>query len=728
MNQKQTQIVAKKTTKHSLFGRTLRSFLVLSAFIIILLTIITFLVSTSLIKQRTLAQLSSVAAAKEDFLEEVLQNNRERTSLLSADLQKSEDPVTFLEERLLQMQSEGIALKGIALFDADGNLVASSGVSPETLPAKIQGRTTLFPHIGVQGWEALSVLTPVGDNGNILLAHYDIAEELSSLLEAPDLGVTGELLLAREENDHVVLLHYQGFPDKRPLVLGTIRDETRYGSPLARALQGAEGSGILKDYRGKEVFVSYRSLPILGWALAVQIDTNEALQGVHDFRNALLLIGLSLMGCAGIFAHFFARKLTGPLREMTRRVQNLGPGHWDFESSISTGDEVESLSTMVGDMASRLKKLYDNLEAEIAERTAELKKQYVKDRAILETIEHGVLSIDSSGHIAEANRAAAKMLGKTIQELVGKSVMEGFHVVEHGKDISGENHPILSCLRTDTTYRPLPNAHLNVICEDGRVLPIVLMVTPLIANGTNIGAVAVFQDVTEERKVDYIKSEFISLASHQLRTPISTLKWYIELFTGEDQKLFNDIQKDSLQEMTRAANRMSTLVEALLHTAQLEGQGIVAKNSEIDIAEFIQDVSEELRSLAKDAKISCLIEVPKEKIILKTDPLLLHVIFQNLFSNAVKYSKPGSQITIRLEKKDHRVLISVADAGIGIPVEEHTRIFQRLFRAKNALKTDTDGNGLGLYIAKMIIDILNGKLSFQSTEGKGTTFTVELPQ
>ncbi|MBU2260294.1 hypothetical protein KKC44_06885, partial [Patescibacteria group bacterium] len=291
-----------------------------------------------------------------------------------------------------------------------------------------------------------------------------------------------------------------------------------------------------------------------------------------------------------------------------------------------------------------------------------------------------------------------------------------------------DDHPMIRALKERKIQNASANEHMNVICKDDTLVPINYVVTPLLEDGKVLGAVAVMQDVTEERRVDYIKSEFISLASHQLRTPLSTFQWYLELFsTDETAKEFTNIQKDSIREMERASKRMTDLIETLLHAARLEGGVISPKIQKVEIVGFLNDIASEFRSIAKDAQIPCSISIPQEPLEIETDPILLHVVLQNLFSNAVKYTKEGGKVSITLEKNKEAITISVKDTGMGIPKDEQPRIFERLFRARNVQTVDTGGSGLGLYISKMVAENMGGELSFVSEEGKGTTFTLALP-
>jgi len=172
---------------------------------------------------------------------------------------------------------------------------------------------------------------------------------------------------------------------------------------------------------------------------------------------------------------------------------------------------------------------------------------------------------------------------------------------------------------------------------------------------------------------------------------------------------------------------MSALIDALLHAARLESGNITPQENEVDLTSLITELSEELRDMGKKKRISCTVAVPHTKVVLQTDAVLLHVVFKNLFSNAIKYTPEGRSVSVDMKTSEKNVQITVADTGIGIPEREQKRLFQRLFRASNVRKLDTDGNGLGLYITKMIIDSLGGSIGVASTEGKGSRFTVTLP-
>lgn len=724
------------TPRTSILTRAIRQYVLFATFIVLTLSVISFIIARGFLEQRVLAQLSSIVAAKEDLVEQALQNDRARVALLATreelrEVIAGERGNEIMDDLLNHMRAERIPVLGMAAFTLDGEKVAETKLPVYTVPPLTKG-TYLHAIVNDFGWQEHEVFSPIkspdGESVGILGVRYNSKPLLDVLLSVASIGETGEVLLGAEQGGDLVLLHHRYQPGGRVLVIGNLEEQYRYGSPLAQAVAGEEDLRRAEDYAGQDVYAAYRSLPSLGWGLVVKMARDEALHGTLRLAIFLGISGLALIVGAGLVALLLAKKLTQPIVSLSERMTHLGPGHWSFKKTVHSGDEVEVLEQVAADMAARLKQIYNHLEDEVKKRTAELREQYAKDRAILENIQHAVVMVDPEGVIVDANQSAAALLGRTIDELKGTNVQESVRFGQQKKLFGEDDHPMIRALKERKIQNASANEHMNVICKDDTLVPINYVVTPLLEDGKVLGAVAVMQDVTEERRVDYIKSEFISLASHQLRTPLSTFQWYLELFsTDETAKEFTNIQKDSIREMERASKRMTDLIETLLHAARLEGGVISPKIQKVEIVGFLNDIASEFRSIAKDAQIPCSISIPQEPLEIETDPILLHVVLQNLFSNAVKYTKEGGKVSITLEKNKEAITISVKDTGMGIPKDEQPRIFERLFRARNVQTVDTGGSGLGLYISKMVAENMGGELSFVSEEGKGTTFTLALP-
>jgi PAS domain S-box-containing protein len=704
--------------------------------IIVTLTVLTFIVGRNVIEERALAQISSMVAAKEDLIERSLQSDREAVALLAtrADVREAIDArnaIPLLEEVMATLNTEGQRVLGVSLFDIDTTTKAEVGVVIDPLVEAPTG-TILRAVVGETGWIAHDVYSPIRDSSNRkigwLAVRFDAQALREIILATTALSETGEVLVAAAIGGELALLHH-GFEESAgaPLYLGSIEENLQYQSPLAEALKGTEGVRRAEDYAGRDVYAAFRYVQSLDWALMVKVERSAVLGETVQLATFLAIIGTVFALGAALVAFTLAHSIATPVLRVSRKLSTLGPGHWGFERTVRTGDEVELLDAVITDLAGRLQTVYTHLEEEVRARTQELREQFVKDRAILESVEYGILTVDVKGDIVDVNPASCRLLGYTPDELLGSSISKVRFLARKNESKLGDSHPVLFALEKRASVRGTGMTHMNIVGKNDILLPVNFIATPLVDEGGMLGAVLLFQDMTDERRVDYIKTEFITLASHQLRTPISTLRWYLEILSGDEVKNLSETQKESLQEMQDAAKRMSNLVDALLHAAKLEGGAIEPKIEEIDAAKLVRDIAEELRTLAKDAKIACTITVPEKAITLKTDPILLHVVLQNLFSNAVKYSKAGDEVYIALIERKEGIEVTVRDSGIGIPKEQQKRLFERLFRASNAMTKDPDGNGLGLFISKMVMEILSGTISFVSEEGKGSTFSVTLP-
>ena len=474
------------------------------------------------------------------------------------------------------------------------------------------------------------------------------------------------------------------------------------------------------------IIALHDAVPGFSWEAVERV---LAAQGVSDDGMLLWFIvtidGLMLV-CALLLAVLLARGLTRPVESLADAVRGMRPSRWLFQSAVGTGDEIEELESRIGDMALRLRHSYGALEGLVKERTAELQRQYALDRAILQNVDYGVVMVDAEGVIQMMNPAAIRLMGHRRSDMMGHPVAAALTLCEGRDCLPLANHPVERCLRSGRSFRSGAGDHLSIARSNGEKLPIVLLVSPLTEGRKKIGAVAVFQDVSEERRIDEMKSEFITLASHQLRTPMSIVRWYVDLL--RDNKTLDDEQRGYLAEMGTAVDRMVRLLNALLQVARLEGGEIAMDGKDVDLRAAVREIADENSALAKRRGMTVSALLPRGAIRLWTDGALLKVVLQNLIGNAIKYGRDKGAVRIAVKVLPKVVRVTVQDNGIGIPRGEQPKIFQKFFRAQNIKHIDTDGNGLGLYMCKMIIDGLGGRIGFTSAEGKGTTFTIELPK
>ncbi len=719
----------------SLLLRIITQAVILTTFIIVLLSTVSFVITQSLLQDSILGELSSLVGASEESLEQTLLQAQERAVLLAGNsiprrvVSQRAEPGD-LDALLHALQKDEPALEGLEVYDASWQLIDHAGITvgkPQRRELKVSHRTI----INQQSWQWFDVFAPIStaqeQNAGMIALRYDATVFVAPLLRlSPALGSTAQITLSSKQDDSIVLIHPNLVTRLSSVSYLDAADAVVQKMPPVRAIQGEEGVANVMSDEGKNVLIAYRRLPSLGWGLSLEIDRAVALKQVQSLAVSLAIIGVLLILLAITLAYLLASRLTQPLRSLTDHVMQLRPGHWQMEHTIHTGDEVEMLDQVIADLSLRLERVYTNQEKEIESRTEDLKKQYALDRTILNGIDQGVITVDLEGNVTGVNAAACKLLVCNAKEVIGMPGTALLDLREHRGTKIETPHPISVCLQEHRQVRSPVNAHWNVMRKDDSLLPAMLAVSPLMDGNSLFGAVVVLEDVTEERRLDYIKSEFITLASHQLRTPLSAMRWYIEMLQDE-QKTFTADQQSYLKEIENGLGRMDTLLNALLRASRLEGEDMQPESQVIDATAMMHDVQNDCTMLGTKAGIHCSLTAPKNPVMLTTDPTLLRIVLQNLVSNAVKYSPKGKDIHIDFTVHEKTVTFSVQDQGVGIPKDDQERIFQRFFRAKNVRQMDTDGSGIGLYITKSIVERLGGTIVFKTMENQGTTFTVTLP-
>lgn len=239
--------------------------------------------------------------------------------------------------------------------------------------------------------------------------------------------------------------------------------------------------------------------------------------------------------------------------------------------------------------------------------------------------------------------------------------------------------------------------------------------------------VGIERDITKEREVDRMKTEFISLVSHQLKTPLTAIRWYIELMEADTENKLNKTQKANLNMVSEANKRMISLVNGLLNISRIESGRIIIDPRETDLMKLVENLLKELEEKLKAKNQKLKFTHTNNLSNVWTDPDLLSNVYTNLLTNAIKYSPVDSMIELSIKRMGNTLVSRVKDHGYGIPKAEQDKVFEKFYRGSNIVKTVVDGNGLGLYLVKQIVETMKGEISFKSEEKKGTTFRVELP-
>ncbi|OGM13125.1 hypothetical protein A3D84_04745 [Candidatus Woesebacteria bacterium RIFCSPHIGHO2_02_FULL_42_20] len=376
----------------------------------------------------------------------------------------------------------------------------------------------------------------------------------------------------------------------------------------------------------------------------------------------------------------------------------------------------------------KLTEQINRLEAKIEEKGKELASAKAKGEAILQSIGDALVVTDQKGTIILVNKAFEEMMGWAEAEAKGKSFMDLVKSEdEEGNKILGAKRKIMIILSGGANYQRSGREAHYYVRRDGTRFPVNAVVTPIIFAGRRLGAVQVFRDITVERDIDRAKTEFVSLASHQLKTPLSVINWYTEMLIDGDAGGLNEKQRRYINEVARGSHRMVDLVNSLLNVSRLELGTFIVEPEKVDLKKIVRSVLDEFKVKIDEKKLKITFVISKSFPKYLLDPKLTRIIVQNLVSNSIKYTSNGGWVKIAVGQVKDKILISVLDDGCGIPAGQQSNIFNKLFRADNARVLDPDGTGLGLYIVKTILANVGGEIWFKSREKKGTNFFVTLP-
>jgi PAS domain S-box-containing protein len=360
----------------------------------------------------------------------------------------------------------------------------------------------------------------------------------------------------------------------------------------------------------------------------------------------------------------------------------------------------------------------------IKEKDRELKKQ--ADYALMFQEATGasatpvIITAAKPNTIIYVNRAWEQLTGYSFEEAKGKNP----RFLQ-----SGKTPPVVYEKMWDTLSKGKPFMTEEIVNrrKDGTEYQEQLVVSPIPKHGETAFYVGVFQDITRRKEIERAKTEFVSLAAHQLRTPVSIINWYAETLSGGDLGKLNATQRKYVEEIHHNSKRMGNLVAALLNASRVELGTFAVEPSSSDVVAIVDRALDDFKLQIKDKKLRVEKHYAKSLPVLMVDPRLVDIVMQNLFSNAVKYTPVGGGITCEISKNDSELVIAVRDTGVGIPEKDQPKIFTKLFRADNARAKDPDGTGIGLYISRAILEESGGRIWFTSKEHEGSSFFVAIP-
>jgi len=366
-------------------------------------------------------------------------------------------------------------------------------------------------------------------------------------------------------------------------------------------------------------------------------------------------------------------------------------------------------------------------QAAIAVHNARLYQQLAHEKrhlaAIIENSADGVMILDTQRRIRVFNRALEEMTGWSAEEALGQPCSRVLALKDRqGKDICEATCPLL---------QPEPEEQLYVEGDikrpDGSVVTVGITCSPLYSReGRLVSVIANVRDITRFREAEEMKSTFVSVISHELKSPVSIIKGYADTLRREDAQWDTDTLRQGLAVIAEESDRLNRLIDNLLDASRLQASAFKLEISYLQVDKLAEKVIEEFRTQSNEHMFT--LDFPPDFPAVRGDIERLRQVLTNLLSNAIKYSPRGGLIRTGGWADDDWVYIAVADEGIGIPKSEQERIFERFYRVESPLSRRTEGAGLGLYLCKEVIEAHGGKIWVQSEPSRGTKFIFKLPR
>ena len=471
---------------------------------------------------------------------------------------------------------------------------------------------------------------------------------------------------------------------------------------ISQALQGTEGSDIrLSHTQGRPMM--YVAVPIrtdsglIGIA-RVSLSLAQVDARVASLRQAIFTAAGVATLLATLTSLFIAERIARPVRELTAVAERLSKGDLNARLTPSTRDEVGRLTLSFNRMARRLQ-----------EQVATLSRERSRLAGILEHMADAVIITDREGQVQLINPAATRLLALDPPQAVGHSFRQ---LVRHPR--------LLELWRRAAACREEQTATIDTGVHGAYLHAIV---TPL-EQIDEQGFLVMLHDLTRLRQLEAVRRDLVSNISHELRTPLASLKALTDTLRDgalEDPK----VAQRFLDRMEVEVDALIQLVQELLELSRIESGKAPLNLRATPVESALIPPVERLRAQAERAGLTLAMEVPHDLPPVLVDTERIHQVMTNLVHNAIKFTPNGGRITVSAEPRGDRVVISVADTGVGIAPEDQPRIFERFYKADRA--RSGGGTGLGLAIAKHIVQAHNGHIWVESQEGRGSTFYFSIP-
>lgn len=481
----------------------------------------------------------------------------------------------------------------------------------------------------------------------------------------------------------------------------------RSRAEVVQALQGETGTSLRYSHTTSKDTI-YVAVPLyvkedLAGVIRLAYPIQLAKTKVHQLWLGQFVALLIIFLLSSYIGSRIAKGLTGPIEKITEVARDITRQRFGTKISIEGKGEIAELARVINYMS-------ENLEKQMRQ----IRENEKKLSDVLTNMFSGVILVDQHGHILLSNRASQQILNKTQADLIGRSYSE-----------VTKNLDLRQWIEEVFRYKKGLRNELHLYYPEEKIVDTSL--APLFDEyNAFVGVVIVLHDITEIRRLEKIRSDFVANASHELKTPVTSIRGFTE--TLLDGAMYEEeLLHSFLQIINKESERLQRLIDDILDLSKIEQKKLSLEVKPCHMESIINDVILHVQTDLEKKGIQFSGSIPGD-LVIEADPDRLKQIFINLIVNAIQYTPEKGKVWIETEVKDDKVIFAVCDTGVGIPKQDLRRVFERFYRVDKARSRHSGGTGLGLAIVKHLVESHHGRIWVESVEGKGSKFFVELPK
>lgn len=526
-------------------------------------------------------------------------------------------------------------------------------------------------------------------------------EEIQNTIDEWRLGNTETLYVIYDVDNPTIIgsssKQYESFIGQNALSHKSI-DPTL----ILKAFGGEKAESIIEEINenitNKHLaYPVYSEIGKINGILYMTSNLENVLLTVNESKSILTNATILALAITIFLGFLIASSITEPIRDVTKKAEKMAMGDFDQFVSVKSDDEIGQLASMFNHLTLKLKDTIKDMDLERS-----------KLDTIFNYMAEGVIAIDTKGYIIHANPISLGILGLKAEDIFGEKILD------------------LKKIKLDRIN------YNNIASLEGSEITIInaqvfkIKYAPFNDEKNKVGGlIIVFQDITQEHKLDNMRKEFVANVSHELKTPITTIKSYTETLLSND--IDKEITRKFLSVIDSESDRMARLVKDLLQLSNIDYKKANWKKDEMSIGKTLQDILSKLELVIMDKNHEILLDIAENIPNIVADKDGIEQVILNIISNAIKYTENNGKIIIKAYSIDPEVIIKIKDNGIGIPEKDQARIFERFYRVEKGRSRDMGGTGLGLSIAKEIVEAHNGEIHLDSNIATGTEITIKLP-